>query len=174
MDESSALARLNELKDQSHRWLGKFGLSRAETEDIFQDAMVKVIQADNQLSELENLDGWFYRVLSNAAIDVLRKRKLMAAKSDELAEALLADKESEREICGCVSRLMDELAEGDRDVLKKHFFGKRTLKELSAEIGISESALRVRAMRARERLKALFKSCCNPGSLADLRDCDCT
>ncbi|HXH75450.1 MAG TPA: RNA polymerase sigma factor [Bacteriovoracaceae bacterium] len=173
MENANAMKRLVDLKDKSHIWLSKFGLSKAETEDIFQDALVKAIKSDNLKEDLTNLDGWFYRILTNTALDVVRKRKLISKKENELAEFYLSNSEVEKEICGCISDLIKELAPDDQDVLKQHFFGNKTLKSISQEIGISESTLRVRALRARQRLKDLFKGCCNPESLEDLKDCEC-
>jgi RNA polymerase sigma-70 factor (ECF subfamily) len=173
MENANALARLIDLKDKSHIWLSKFGLNRTETEDIFQDALVKAIKSDNLTDDLTNIDGWFYRILTNTALDVVRKRTLISQKGEELTQFLVSDSEAEKEICGCVSHLIKELAPEDQDVLKQHFYGDKTLKAISQEIGISESALRVRALRARQKLKELFKSCCNPESFDDLKNCEC-
>lgn len=173
MENSQALSRLANLKDKSHQWLSKYGLSSAETEDIFQDAMVKAIRSDDLKEDLTNLDGWFYRILTNTALDVVRKRKLVSQKTEAVVESQLLDAQVEKEICGCVVNLMEELAPEDQEILKQHFYGNKTLKSISQEIGISESALRVRALRARQKLKELFKGCCNPESLEDLRNCEC-
>jgi RNA polymerase sigma-70 factor (ECF subfamily) len=173
MEDENALTHLINLKDKSHLWLSKFGLSKTDTEDIFQDALVKAIKSDNLKDDLTNIDGWFYRILTNTALDVVRKRALVSKKSEELAQFQLSDAESEKEICGCISKLINELAPDDQDVLKQHFYGNKTLKSISQEIGVSESALRVRALRARQKLKELFKSCCNPESLDDLKNCEC-
>lgn len=174
MENAHALSHLTQLKEKSHIWLSKFGLSKAETEDIFQDAMVKAIKSDNLTDDLTNLDGWFYRILTNTALDVVRKRQLMFQKEEDIVATQLLNTEVEKEICGCVVNLITELAPEDQDVLKQHFFSNKTLKSISQEIGVSESALRVRALRARQRLKDLFKSCCNPDSLEDLRNCECS
>jgi RNA polymerase sigma-70 factor (ECF subfamily) len=173
MENANALARLIDLKDKSHIWLSKFGLNKMETEDIFQDALVKAIKSDNLKDDLTNIDGWFYKILTNTALDVVRKRTFVSQKVEELTQFFASDSEAEKEICGCVSHLIKELAPEDQDVLKQHFYGDKTLKSISQEIGISESALRVRALRARKKLKELFKSCCNPESFEDLKDCDC-
>lgn len=173
MENANALAHLIDLKDKSHIWLSKFGLSKDETEDIFQDSLVKAIKSDNLKEDLTNLDGWFYRILQNTALDVVRKRSLISKKVNELAEFQLFTAEVKKEVCGCISKLMNELSPDDQDVLKQHFYGDKTLKSISEEIGISESALRVRALRARGKLKNLFKSCCDPDSLEDLRNCGC-
>ena len=92
---------------------------------------------------------------------------------DEVTEFQLNSDEVEKEICGCMTNLMKELSPDDQDVLQQHFFGNKTLKSISEDIGVSESALRVRALRARGKLKSLFKTCCNPDSLEDLRNCEC-
>ena len=173
MENANALTHLMNLKDKSHTWLSKFGLSKAETEDIFQDSLVKAIKSDSLTEDLTNLDGWFYRILKNTALDAVRKRSLIFKKADEVAQLQLSSTEIEKEVCECISKLMNELSPDDQDVLKQHFYGDKTLKSISEDIGISESTLRVRALRARGKLKNLFKSCCNSDSLEDLKNCGC-
>ncbi|MFL5784090.1 MAG: RNA polymerase sigma factor [Bacteriovoracaceae bacterium] len=173
MENANAMNRLVELKSKTHQWLSKFGLSQTESEDIFQEAMIKAIESDDLKEDMTNLDGWFYRILTNTALDVVRKRSLISRKEDEVIEFQLSSAEAEKEICGCVSRLINELAPDDQALLKDHFYGNKTLKSISQEIGISESALRVRALRARQKLKTLFKNCCDPEDLQDLRNCEC-
>jgi RNA polymerase sigma-70 factor (ECF subfamily) len=173
MENANAMSRLFELKDKTYLWLSKFGLSKSETEDIFQESLIKAIESDDLKEDMTNIDGWFYRILMNTALDTVRKRSLISRKQDELTDFQLSNAESEKEICGCVSGLINELAADDQSLLKEHFYGNKTLKSISQEIGVSESALRVRALRARKKLKELFKSCCNPQDLEDLRNCEC-
>jgi RNA polymerase sigma-70 factor (ECF subfamily) len=52
---------------------------RAQAEDAVQDALEKTLAGYHQLRDPQALHGWFYRVLTNACIGTLRRRRVAAA-----------------------------------------------------------------------------------------------
>jgi RNA polymerase sigma-70 factor (ECF subfamily) len=79
----------------------------------------------------------------------------------------------ETRLCQCVGHYLNELGQDEKELLEEHFYHQKSYKELSQKTGISESTLRVKAQRARAKLKGLFKTCCQAKSLSDLKSCDC-
>jgi RNA polymerase sigma-70 factor, ECF subfamily len=53
--------------------------TRAEAEDAVQDALVRAIAGLARLRDPDALDGWFYRVLTNGCLRVLRRRRIVGA-----------------------------------------------------------------------------------------------
>ena len=53
--------------------------TRAEAEDAVQDALVRAIGGLARLRDPDALDGWFYRVLTNGCLRVLRRRRIVGA-----------------------------------------------------------------------------------------------
>ena len=54
---------------------------REDAEDLTQEVFVRALQALPQLQTTRNLYGWLYRIATNLALDVLRRRKLISWQS---------------------------------------------------------------------------------------------
>jgi len=76
-------AAVRRLVDEASR--GGFAIAfdllgdRAQAEDAVQDALEKTLAGYHRLRDPEALHGWFYRVLTNGCIGVLRRRRVVAA-----------------------------------------------------------------------------------------------
>ena len=80
LDRDSAVRRL---VDQAGRrgFAIAFDLlgDRAEAEDAVQDALVRTLAGLHRLRDPGALEGWFFRILTNACIRVLRRRRVANA-----------------------------------------------------------------------------------------------
>jgi RNA polymerase sigma-70 factor (ECF subfamily) len=61
-----------------------------------------------------------------------------------------------RELYAKVEKLIHELPESDQEILRLRFVEQLSLKEIAAHLGITESALRMRQLRALRRLRELL------------------
>src|SRR5882672_5238674 len=65
-----------------------------DAEDILQDVFYKLVAAYRLMQPVEQVGAWLFRVARNRIIDLFRKKKLEARKSDAMtndAEALLLE-----------------------------------------------------------------------------------
>jgi DNA-directed RNA polymerase specialized sigma24 family protein len=108
-----------------------------------------------EAEESEKLPAWFHRILKNTMLDEFRKSKMDLTKSHEY-----------------VSDIQPALDARTEEILCQRINGKK-FKDLALESGQAEGTLRVRAQRAREKLKSMFLKCCNVSTLNQLRDCGC-
>jgi RNA polymerase sigma factor (sigma-70 family) len=62
-------------------------------EDVLQDSLVKALHARAQGDEVDNLEGWLFRIAHNASLDFLRarSRNIVVPHSEEGEAAALAD-----------------------------------------------------------------------------------
>jgi len=123
----------------------------------------------------EKLPAWFFRILKNTLIDEFRKLKRDIEKSKEYQRDVLPDLESqiEEKLCECVKHLILDLSPEEQLILEKHFFEGKKFQDLSQEFGQSEGTIRVKATRARKKLKELFRDCCNITRFDQTKDCSC-
>jgi RNA polymerase sigma-70 factor (ECF subfamily) len=173
--EATQIEVLNSLKQACLNWISSFGLSRDEAEDVYQQSMIKAINFQEE-DKIRNLKTWFYQILKNTALDELRRKKSHHSKQEALFHELsdlAASHEMELNFCQCVSGLMMDLNSLEQDILRKHFFENIALKDLAVEFNLSEANLRQKALRARGKLKELFKLCCGATEYRDLTDCHC-
>jgi len=66
--------RLKALRPRLHRYCARMTGSAVNGEDVLQDALVKALHARAQGAEVDNLEGWLFRIAHNASLDFLRGR----------------------------------------------------------------------------------------------------
>ena len=96
----AAVATLVANHRQFLRFLEQRVGSRAEAEDILQEAFVKGVERLGGLLEGESANAWFYRVLRNAVVDHYRRRGARGRAIDDAAlqeiRSLLGEGEAPR------------------------------------------------------------------------------
>ena len=132
-------------------------------EDLAQDTFVKAFRALDQFDGRAPFEHWLSRIAVHVALDHLRKRKRQQSEVGlpELGEDVLDGlrAEDERDELGArqAAELLDlalrELSPADRVVITMQELEGRSVKEICAATGASSIAVRVRALRARARLK---------------------
>jgi RNA polymerase sigma-70 factor (ECF subfamily) len=132
-------------------------------EDLAQETFVKAWRALEQFDGRAPFEHWLSRIAVRVALDHLRKRQRVRNEVgfDELGEGALDwlqtdGGESELEADAARELLdlaMRDLAPADRMVITLQEIEGRSVKEIASLLGISGVAVRVRALRARMRLK---------------------
>ena len=141
-------------------------------EDLAQETFVKVWRALGQFDGRAPLEHWISRIAVRTALDHLRKEKkrqneigLPELGDDALDWLRNEDEKSEldsRSAAEILQLAMRELSPVDRVVITMQEIEGRSVKEIAAAIGSSGIAVRVRALRARLKLKRALEN------LADL------
>lgn len=139
-------------------WLRRaFGTALAITsrpqdaEDAAQDGMVRAFSQLAELREPERFAPWLQRIVRNAALDLVRRRRVRQVEArpidglahDEPEPAHLLDGAAAWEALGTEERL----------VLWLVLVGGHTFSDVASWLGISRSAVHRRWMRALERLR---------------------
>jgi len=74
MNTNEFEARLAALRPRLHRYCARMTGSAVSGEDVLQDTLVKVLHARAQGAEVDNLEGWLFRIAHNTSLDFLRER----------------------------------------------------------------------------------------------------
>src|SRR5687767_6128887 len=98
--------------------------SRADAEEILQDAFVRSTQKAGDIRDDESSVAWFYRLLRNAVIDYHRRKasgsRTLESYSREAAEADPGlDADLERAVCECVNDLIPVLKPEYADLIRR-------------------------------------------------------
>jgi len=135
---------------------------RQEAEDVAQEAYLRVFRGLPGFRGDARFETWLYRIVANAAMSHLRRRRrfgeLLVEGEEEPAEIpsdlRLADQAVDRD---ALSRALYGLPASMRSVVVlKDIYGL-SCQEIGDQLGVSEGAVKVRLHRARRRLKeALF------------------
>ncbi len=152
----------------------------AIAEDLLQDVFVKALLAIRANKAPHNLPAWLYTVARTTVIDHYRAARPETQPweaDEEQAEAVLMandDAQGYDNLAACLMPLIDLLPPIYRDTLKASDFAGTSLKTLATEQGVSLSAIKSRASRARAMLKQQLLVCCQVELYANgVVDYDC-
>jgi RNA polymerase sigma factor (sigma-70 family) len=146
---------------------------RLDAEDILQDVLSELVEANRLLMPIEHVTGWLFRVARNRIIDLFRKKKperLDDRPGDEEVpslEELLPSPDAGPEaryargvLLEELELALEELPEEQREVFVGHEIEGRSFKEMAAESGVSVNTLlsrkRYAVLRLRERLRSIY------------------
>ena len=66
--------RLTALRPRLHRYCARMTGSTVDGEDVVQDSLVKALSARAEGVNVDNLEGWLFRIAHNTSLDLLRRR----------------------------------------------------------------------------------------------------
>jgi RNA polymerase sigma factor (sigma-70 family) len=151
--------------------------SRAEAEDLLQEAFIKSIERKGDVRDESSIVAWFYRMLRNAVIDRHRRRGASARALESLARAMEDETTPPHELveaaCQCVRQLSETLKPEYAEALQRVELDGVAVKDYAAELAISPNNAAVRVYRAREALKKRVMQSCGTCAEHGCLDCTC-
>ncbi|MCX2480904.1 RNA polymerase sigma factor [Pedobacter sp. MC2016-15] len=133
----------------------RYARDRMEAEDVLQLGYVKIFQKINEYRGDGSFEGWMRKVMVNCAIESYRKnlRTLNIVPIEEGYEQPSTGFDFSRLGMQDLLSLIQKLADGYRIVFNMYIIEGYSHKEISASLGISESASKSQLSRARAILK---------------------
>lgn len=132
--------------DMVYRIAHSYTRSRPDSEDIMQDVLMKLYQSGKPFRDEEHVRAWLIRVAVNRSKDVLRTRK---RKSTETLETDVSQVHQESDLDNAMATLSEEY----RLVVYLHYYEGYSVKDIAHIIRISESNVKIRLKRARDKLR---------------------
>ena len=135
--------------------------NRDDALETLQEAYLKSWKALSLFVPGKPFFPWFYRILRNACIQRIRRRKIrqtlpFQAKNSDIAsprpEELLAQDEASQLVAQALSRLLTS----DREILTLKHFDGLTYREIADSLGIPVGTVMSRMSTARKRLRKLL------------------
>lgn len=156
-------------------------VGQAEAEDITQDVLVKVGKSLPQFRGDSGLNTWIYRIVTNSAIDSLRKRSVCQTPGSECG---VTDEDSDElfgqepghmeeaapsveagmirtEMSRCIQEFVARLPEDYRIVMVLSEMEGFSNAEIADIIGVSLDTVKIRLHRARQKLRQELSAGCN-------------
>ncbi|WP_262316354.1 RNA polymerase sigma factor [Lacticaseibacillus parakribbianus] len=124
------------------------GVPHADAEDAVGTAFERIYVLLPTL-DVQNLDGWFYRVALNAYLDALRhrRREQLTARVPEPAASAPEH----------FSTLVEAAAPADRELLALKYYYGFSVAEIAAALALPPETVKKRLQRSRSRLGAALK-----------------
>jgi RNA polymerase sigma-70 factor (ECF subfamily) len=128
-------------------------------DDVLQTTFLSIVRARGRYQKGAPFRPWLYTVAINAARDHLRRHRREAHATETLPDvpaeqAPLPDPGLTR----TVEAALAQLPENQREAIVLHRFEGFSFKEIAKLLGVTETAVKVRAHRGYERLRMLLAS----------------
>jgi len=143
-------------QDRLFRLAARMMGSTADAEDVLQEAYVKAYRAlvDGRFDGRAQVATWLYRVVTNTALDAMRRKAVRPAGSDEGLEAAPQSGAVESHLAlRELSEWLAELPPEQRVALVLKSVEGFSTPEIAEILGVSEGAVEQRLVRARAMLR---------------------
>ena len=143
-----------------YRVAWRIGAGHAETEDVTQEAFLRLWNDPGQIREAAALKGWLIRVASNLLMDRFRKKPMQALdQADDVADGAPAPVETMDQAWAgqCIDQAIAGLPERQKMALTLVHFEQMTNIAAAAAMQVSVDALESLLARARRGLKEDLK-----------------
>ncbi len=150
-----------------------------EAQDVVQTIFLKVFQHPPAPRSPEQLEAWMWRVTKNALIDHWRKQNkvppLLSMDDDEpfsdglkaqLGQGEPMEANPRLQMSCCLEAMVRELPDKYRQTIELADLQQHPYREVAQQLGVTESAIKSRVKRGREKLRDQLVACCEG-------DCHC-
>lgn len=172
MEDEQLMARIAKGDEQAFNWLVRQHLprayaiarrvlaERADAEEAAQDAFTKLwVNAAQWQPDKAKFSTWFYRIVTNAALDLARRKKLpttndetlMAMQADDTAS--VEDRLQEADERAALQAALATLTPAQRAAVTLCYFEEMTNPEAAKVMGMHLKALEGLLVRARKTLR---------------------
>lgn len=133
-------------------------------EELAQDVFLKTFKSLKKFRKESSFSSWIYRIAYNTAISETRKKKQLTRSFDEQLERtnLLSvddyegeNKNEQRQVL--LERAIKELVPEEKMILMLFYFEDKSVDEISTAVGLSQSNVKVKLFRLRNKLKRLME-----------------
>lgn len=148
---------LTTLRPKLHRYCARMTGSVIDGEDIVQEAILKALEARDEIESLAIPEAWLFRIAHNAALDFLRRRaRQRAAYSDEDLDMIadIATADSRLATAASMRTFMQLPAAQRSSVVLMDVLGY-SLEEISVITQMTVPAVKASLHRGRARLQEL-------------------
>jgi RNA polymerase sigma factor (sigma-70 family) len=135
----------------------------AAAEDLCQEILIKLFLKVNDFKGDSKFSTWLFSIIHNTCIDYLRKHKKSIHKvitekmSDEVADMIEGDDEISEELSEKIlTKLLEEMTPDEKLLLLLKYKEKHHIKDIQNTLNLSESAVKMRLKRAREKINKLY------------------
>lgn len=155
-DEGAFDALFERHAAQVHAYLRRM-VGPAAADDLTQIAFLSVVRSRDRFRRGARFRSWLYAIASNAARDHARRARFEQPTAggelpERAAESTLPDPALERAVQAALARL----PHAQREAIVLHRFEGLSFSEIAGVLGLSESAVKVRAHRGYVQLRKLL------------------
>lgn len=127
--------------------------NQQDAEDAVQETFLRVWGRAERVDRMEKPESFFFTILRNICVDVLRRRQYDAGEEAMQDVADAAKEYGEGEEPGMLRRLLRTLTPRARKVITLRHIGEYSTRDIAKLTGDSETSVRAMLSRARHQLR---------------------
>ena len=142
-------------------YLTRLVSDREAAEDLCQETFIKAMRGWEQRDAAASVTAWLYRIATNTAYDYLRRRRRIrftALLDSDLPPSGEHSMESRVDEQEPVRAALEQIPPIYRLPLVLHSYEGRGTQEIADALGCSNSAVKTRLFRARERFRQVYQA----------------
>lgn len=139
-----------------YRFLRRMVGQHELAEDLLQTTFLSVVRGRGRYEPGTRVVTWLFAIGANAARDALRRRRVRADASAQIANAfavMTGPRESDPPAARALQAALAELPDDQREAVLLHKMEDFSFAEIAETLGISSSAAKVRAHRGYQKLR---------------------
>lgn len=141
-----------ENQDRFYRVAYGYAGNREDALDIVQNAVCKALEAYETIRKEDAVRTWFYRILVNESLAMIKKRKRTVQLSEDAnQEGVYYEKAYEQG--GSMEKELDSLEQSVQDIIRLRFFEELSLKEIALITGLNLNTVKTKLYRGLQQLK---------------------
>ena len=141
-----------ENQDRFYRVAYSYTRHQEDALDAVQSAICKALEAHENIKNADAIKTWFYKILINECLTVLKKRGKVVLTADTVAqEETYYEKGYEQG--GDIEQELEKLEMDIQVIIKLRFFEEMSLKEISSITGFNLNTVKTKLYRGLKLLK---------------------
>jgi RNA polymerase sigma-70 factor (ECF subfamily) len=156
------LKELERIVAERQDWLFRFAYMRIgireDAEDLVQEVLLSVFRRLREKTQMDNMEQYIIRAISNACTDYFRRKSLRVVELDKAREVPVG--ESDRQIHEeyvRISRLLESLPPEQREIVRLKCYDELTFKQIAELQDIPEATAKSRYRYAIMHLQQMIK-----------------
>lgn len=167
MTSDASRAAWESLEAKLRPFIARRVSSPADVDDVLQEVLLRLHRNAADVRDDERFGPWVFQVARNAVIDHHRARSRHPVADEESVpetpdadDTTADDGDAEALLALSVVPFVACLPSPYREAITLTEFEGRTIREAAELSGVSETAMKSRVRRGRQRLREMFEACC--------------
>lgn len=139
-------------KESHYRIAYSYVKNKDDALDIVQESIFKALSSADSLANAEHIKTWFYRILVNTSLDILRKKGKLSYVEDIVLDLNTEAKEDIYENFD-LQNAMDDLPHNCRLIISLRYFEDLKLEEIADILGENLNTVKTRLYTGLKRLR---------------------
>lgn len=129
--------------------------NQAQAQDFTHDIFIKMFAHLDRFQERSSFSTWLYSISYNYCVDQIKRgKRLVVSSLDDDFEYGIADDTDDREhTLQQLQRAVESLSDQDAHILRLKYQDGLDVMQISKELKINESAVKMRLKRSRDRVR---------------------